>query len=100
MKRVLLAIFSLIFCTGLVAQSNANAYCQSGINKYLLKDYRGAIADLTKAIEINRNHANAYCQRGLSKLELNQTDSGCIDLSKAGELGDSSAYEAIRKYCK
>jgi len=64
------------------------------------KDFRGAIADYTKAIEIRPNYINAYFDRGLAKLNLGQKDSGCLDLSKAGELGHEEAYNLIKDFCK
>ena len=90
----------------IASASYATAYCQTaddyynrGISKRKLQDYRGAMADFTKAIELNPNYADAYVNRGVSKLMLNQKDSGCLDLSKAGELGDEDAYDVIRQLC-
>ena len=37
-----------------------------------LKDYNGAIADYTKAIENGKTSANAYYNRGNSKLKLSR----------------------------
>ena len=34
------------------------------------------------------------------KFVLDQKKIGCLDLKKAYELGDNSAYEIIKKYCK
>ena len=75
------------------------SYFEIGLSKAYLKDYRGAIADLTKAIEIDPNYADAYLNRGIAKLVLGQLDDGCLDLSKAGELGYPTAYESIRLFC-
>lgn len=66
--------------------------------KQRLKDYRGAIADYDKAIEINPKYADAYYNRGYAKIDLGQREGGCWDFSKAGELGDTQAYDAIKKY--
>ena len=71
-----------------------------GAAKDDLKDFTGAIADYSKAIEIDPEGADAYYYRGLVKLILGQKDSGCLDLSKAGELGYSEAYEQIDKFCQ
>lgn len=67
--------------------------------KFELEDYRGAISDYSKAIELLPNEKVAYYNRGLAKYNLNQLDSACLDWSKAGELGFSKAYELIRKHC-
>jgi len=60
----------------------------------------GAVADYTKAIEIDPKFAKAYCNRGQCKILLGQKDSACVDFSKAGVLGYTEAYEAISEYCK
>ncbi len=91
-------IFCLLASTVAYAQT-AEDHFYSGNTKYELKDYKGAIQDYTKAIELNPNHANAYNNRGLAKIFLEQKDDGCLDLSKAGELGHAKTYEAIKKYC-
>jgi len=65
-----------------------------------LGDYRGALQDFNKAIELKPDLAEAYGARGLSKIKLGQKDSGCLDLSKAGELGAIQAYDTIEQYCQ
>lgn len=75
------------------------AYKFRGDAKYELGDYRGAIVDYTKAIELDYDLSAAYYHRGAAKHMLGQKDSGCLDLSKAGELGHEHAYVAIRAHC-
>ena len=41
-----------------------------GAEKYEQGDYQGAIADFTRAIEINPRYADAYLKRGNAKDEL------------------------------
>ena len=77
---------------------DAVAYYNRGSSKYDLEDYRGAIQDYTKAIELYPEYALAYYSRGLSKIILGDIDGGCLDLSKAGKLG-YGVYDAIRKLC-
>jgi len=43
---------------------------------YVLNDYKGAIQDYNKAIELNPILAKAYNNRGLAKIDLGQKDSG------------------------
>ena len=74
------------------------AYYNRGISKSKLEDYSGAIADCTKAIELDQKDAEAFYIRGLSKLQIDN-NGGCLDLNKAGELGMTKAYEVIKKNC-
>jgi tetratricopeptide (TPR) repeat protein len=71
-----------------------------GSAKLKLEDYRGAIADLSKAIEINPNYIGAYYGRGGAKYFLGDKNGACLDWSKAGELGYGEAYDLIKQYCK
>jgi len=64
---------------------DAVAYYHSGNAKRDIKDYRGAIADYTKAIELEPNFPNAYNNRGVTKNDL-------------GDL--NNALEAIDDYTK
>ena len=67
--------------------------------KLRLKDYKSAIEDLNKAIELEPEFAEAYFNRGLTKIFLDDTEGGAIDLSSAGELGIHGAYNIIKRYC-
>ena len=78
----------------------SEAYFNRGIVKYRLGDYQGEIEDYNKAIEINPDYSKAYYNRGITKLQLGQKDIGCLDLYKARDLGDTSANDTIKKYCK
>ena len=65
-----------------------------------LHDHRGAIADFTKAIDLDPKDKWSYYKRGLSKIALKQKESGCLDLSKAGELGIEHVYIEIKEHCQ
>ena len=65
-----------------------------------LKDYRAAIVDYDKAIELDSKFAEAYYNRGLTHIYLGNNRQGIQDLSKAGELGLSSAYNIIKRFTK
>jgi len=93
-----LIIFFLFIITLVYAQT-AEDYLESGNTKYELKDYKGAIQDYNKAIELDPKYAVTYYNRGVAKILLGQKDNGCLDLSKAGELGHAEAYEAIKENC-
>ena len=45
-------------------------YFDKGHNKYALKDYRGAISDYDKAIQLNPEHSLPYFSRGNCKVKL------------------------------
>lgn len=79
---------------------NAKNYANRGDLKFELKDYRGAITDYNNASNYQSCPAYVYYNRGSAKINLRQNESACLDFSKAGELGDSDAYDAIKKYCK
>ncbi len=51
-----------------------------------LKDYKGAIEDYTKAIDINPDHSNAYNNRGLSKYNLKDYRGSIEDYTKAIDI--------------
>ena len=63
-------------------------------------DYKGAIADYTKAIEFKSSLPIAYGGRGTAENLAGDKESGCADLLKAKELGYKDADELIKKYCK
>ena len=98
-KTTTTLIIFCIFITTVAYTQTADDYFNSGVTKYDLKDYKGAIQDYTKAIELNPKLAEAYNNRGLTKITSGQKDSGCLDLSKAGELGLVEADETIKEYC-
>jgi len=73
---------------------------KGGAVKLSLRDNRGALQDINKAIELNLNDANIYSLRGIAKIALGQKESGCLDLSKAGEMGYMKVYDLIKQYCQ
>ena len=99
MKKIVLATLVILYLGPPVYSQTSQTYIDSGHRKQSQGDYRGAINDYTKAIELKPNFATAYNNRGLAKILMGQKDSGCLDLSKAGELGNTEAYETIRQYC-
>lgn len=80
--------------------TKANTCLKMGNDFVKSKKYDKAIAEYTKAIEINNNFSAAYFNRGLVEVVLGQKESGCQDLRKAAELGEIDANKMIQKYCK
>ncbi len=74
-------------------------YMRRGDLKYELEDYSGAIEDYTKIIQLFPERIDLYNKRAYAKYGIGDKKGACLDWSRAGELGDSSAYERIRKNC-
>ena len=56
-----------------------------------LGDFKGAIADYTKAIEINPNYGRAYNNRGNSKHNLKDYQGAIADYTKAIKIDPNDA---------
>jgi tetratricopeptide (TPR) repeat protein len=63
-----------------------------------LSDFKSAIVDYTKAVEIDSRFAEAYFNRGLARIYTGNGEEGIADLSKAGELGVFQAYNLIKRF--
>jgi tetratricopeptide (TPR) repeat protein len=73
---------------------DATTYYNRGNSKSRLQDFRGAIADFTKSIELNPS-SDAYNNRGISKAKLQDYERAIDDFTKSIELGsgnDADAY--------
>lgn len=72
------------------------AYYNRGSAKSQLNDNVGAIADYTKAINLNPNFSMAFNNRGWAKFELKNYTAALTDLNKAIELdpNNSVAYDS------
>jgi tetratricopeptide (TPR) repeat protein len=82
----------------LKAGLKANRLCQKSLQYYsrgnckkLLNDYKGAIADFTKAIKYNPNFAEAYYRRANIKNILMDSEGAALDYVKAIELNPDFA---------
>jgi len=65
---------------------SAKKYFKSGNTKYHNKDYNGAIADYTNAIEHKPDYFDAYFDRGLAKDNLKKYKEAIDDYTKAIEI--------------
>ena len=84
-RSVLLA-FAGIFILASCNTNSPDFYFKNGNAKYQLKDYRGAINDLNKAIELNPSFMHAYHTRAICYGELKQFNKSLPDFNKAIEL--------------
>ena len=88
-----------LLISGLVhAGSTAERAKQSGMNKYLRKNYAGAVADFDKYLAENPSDASVILLRGLSKSLLKPEDvaGACADfLTVKSGVKDMS----VEKYC-
>ena len=69
MKTLIILFVSFLFSYISYCQT-AEEYFGRGLSKHELQDYRGAISDYSKAIELNPNDAAAYYNRGVAKHDL------------------------------
>ena len=67
-------------------QAEADALVLGSGEKIINQDYKGAIADYTKAIQLNPNYAEAYYNRGLAKTDLEDRQGAMADYSEAIRL--------------
>jgi len=84
--KLYLLVF-IVFITFLISCSKSDAdLVQTGIDKFSIGDYEGAIADYTSAIEANAKNENAFYNRGLVYLRLGKYSEAEADFAKALEL--------------
>ena len=67
----------------------AESYYIRGLQKCVLRDLQGAIADLNKAIENNSNYADAYYYRAAIRKELGDSEGFKKDYTKAIQINPS-----------
>jgi tetratricopeptide (TPR) repeat protein len=99
MKKLILFLVVLNLIT---FGQTAEEYNDKGDKKYDLEDYKGAIADYNKAIQLKPDYALAYYSRGTVKYNLTDYKGAITDYNKAIQLNpsDTSAYynRGLAKY--
>ena len=70
-----------------------------GETKFRMGDYKGAIIDYSKSIELNPDNSISYRGRGKASQKLNEINSACRDWGKGYELGDKVSNEFFKSFC-
>lgn len=100
MKTLFLLILAFILCLTSFSQTSVDLNF-SGVEKDEQKDYKGAIAEYSKAIALNPKYAIAYYNRGISKNNLKDYQGAIADYTKAIEINPKDAapylYRGISK---
>lgn len=89
----ILSVLMMTFAPAGHAQS-ASAFVASGLEKSKTGNYDAAIADYTKALELNSSFLSAYLNRGRAKTNQGNFDGAVADFSQAAKLrpNDADAY--------
>lgn len=90
MKSCVMVVTITCFFFG-CAQSTPNYYFDRGLSKRRLRNHKGAIQDLTKAIKLNPKFTKAYYNRGVSKHFIGSHTKAMHDFTKAIELNPKFA---------
>ena len=84
-----------------IEDNAAYVYFMLAFSKSKIGDHTGAIADYTKAIEMDFEYgSNAYLNRGVSKEILGDIKGACSDWREAMKLGNISTVFRINQYCE
>jgi tetratricopeptide (TPR) repeat protein len=90
MKKIITLLTALFFVSNVYGQT-PKEYFNRAVAKLNLQDYRGAIVDFTKAIELNPNFAEVYFHRGMCKAILEDYRGAIVDFTKAIGLNPNYA---------
>ena len=84
-----------------IEDNAAYVYYMLAFSKSKIGDNTGAIADYTKAIEMDFEYSSyAYLNRGVSKETLGDIKGACSDWREAMKLGNISTVFRINQYCE
>ena len=85
MKKTFFLILALYAIVNCYSQTSKEFY-KRGIIKDSLKDYKGAIDDYTKAIEIDKSNDFAFTYRGIAKFNLKNYEEAIADFKHSIEI--------------
>jgi tetratricopeptide (TPR) repeat protein len=89
MRILYVTVFlTVLTCSGFCQSRDRKAkeYFNRGSEKVIIKNYSGAIHDLSEAIRLNPGFLEAYENRGVAKYYLNDLNGAVDDYSKALEI--------------
>src|SRR6516225_8427500 len=95
-KAIFVALSLSVVLSARIAQTSAVDYFNRGIVEKANGDFDGAIADYTRAIEIDPTYAAAYSNRGNAKQAKGDLDGAIADCNRAIELDPKDPM--ARKY--
>jgi tetratricopeptide (TPR) repeat protein len=75
-----------IVASDAIAQTTARDYCNRGVAREKKGDLDGALADYTRAIELNPHDATPYNNRGLVKVAKGDLDGALADYDRALQI--------------
>lgn len=78
--------------------NTSESYFYRGSTRFNLKDYNGAIEDLSMAIKVDSMYTDAWSTRGDIYTVLGKKEEGCRDWKKAESLGKPNMRDKV-KYC-
>lgn len=90
MKNIFLLLLMLPIAFNSYGQS-VEEHIERARSKVVLEDFNGAIAELTKAIELHQEDARLYAFRGRVKTRVEDYNGAITDFSKAIELNPEEA---------
>ncbi|MBK9247195.1 MAG: tetratricopeptide repeat protein [Ignavibacteria bacterium] len=88
--KYMLVVMMMIGGFSAVAQT-AHEYKQSAIIKHAARDFKGAISDYSKAIELNKDDSDAYLHRGNCEFQIEEFDAALADFNKTIVLNPKNA---------
>ena len=96
LKAIFVTLSLSVVLSARIAQTSAVDYFNRGIVEKANGDFDGAIADYTRAIEIDPTYAAAYSNRGNAKQAKGDLDGAIADCNRAIELDPKDPM--ARKY--
>jgi TonB family protein len=72
----------------------------AGVNAFAKGDYKTALENYTKALEMNPSDIDALYNAGVAAVKLNENEKACEFWNKIKSTGKPDADQLIKQYCK